>query len=119
MTITCIFSNAYNINFSDDKNIINYTCYYQIVYKKILGLIGESLTSISIKTIKLILQKKNFSYLSKDYLVLVTIIKTKWKEKITSFFDTILKVIRYAKINKKNEKDMASNASINTFAVET
>lgn len=40
-----------------------------------------------------------------------------WIEKITSLFDTVLRIVKYAKINNTNERDIASGTLVNTFAV--
>ncbi len=117
MTVTCIFSDACNMKLSDCRKITDYTSRYQIAYDKIFSLIGENSMWISKKTIELTLQRNLFRYLGKDYLALVTTIKTKWKEKTISLFDTVLRVDRYAEINKGNERDMANNASFNAFTI--
>lgn len=48
----------------------------------------------------------------------MTTIKTKQKEDITSLFNTVLKFVRYVKINKNNEKNIASSAPVDIFAKE-
>ncbi len=118
MTVTRIFSDTCNMKLSDCKNIIDYTSCYQIAYDKILSLIGENSTWISKKTVKLTLQGNLLRYLGKDYSALVTTIETEWKEEITSFFNTVLRVVRHAEINKGNKKDMVSSASVNALAME-
>lgn len=54
-------------------------------------------------------------HLGKDYSILVSAIETTWKEKTIDLTNTILKIIRYAEINKRNKKDTANN--INTLAI--
>ncbi len=118
MTVTRVFSNACNVKLSDYRNIIDYTSRYQIAYNKILSLIGENLTWILKKTVELILQGNLLKHLGKDYLALVTTIKTEWKEETTNLSDTVLKVVKHAEINKKNVRNTASSASVNALAME-
>lgn len=56
----------------------------------------------------MILQKKLLRYLGKDYAALVSAIETNWKDETTDLADTIFQVIRYAEINKSNNKDNAN-----------
>lgn len=62
---------------------------------------------MSKKTVEMSLQKSLLWYLEKDYLALVSIIKTVWKDETINLGDTILQVIRHAEINKKNKKNSA------------
>ncbi len=117
MTVTRVFSDACNVKLSDCRNIIDYTSRYQIAYDKILSLIGENSTWISKKTVELTLQGNLLRHLGKDYSALVTTIETEWKEETTSLSDTVLRVVRHAEINKGNERDMVSSASVNALAV--
>lgn len=66
---------------------------------------------MSRKKIEIILQRSLLQYLGKSYFALVSVIKTMWIEEIINLFDTILRIIRHAKINKENEEDMTGNAS--------
>lgn len=102
----------------DCKDIINYISQYQIAYDKILSLIKKNSAWISKKVIKLTFQGNFIKYFAKDYLILVIIIKTQWKKETTSLSNIVLKVIRYAKIYKRNKKNTANNISI-VFAIET
>lgn len=43
MSVTRIFSEASNIKFSDGKDVIDHTNYYQVVFDKIKSLIIEGL----------------------------------------------------------------------------
>lgn len=49
----------------------------------------------------------------------MTKIKIKQKEETINFADTVLKVIKYIEINKKNEKNMPSSILVNVFAIQT
>lgn len=60
---------------------------------------------MSKKAIKITLQRSLLQHLGKDYAALVLTIKTMWKNKTTDLADIIFRVIRYAKINKRNNKD--------------
>ena len=112
MTVTCIFTDAYNVKLLDCRDIIDYTSRYQIAYDKILRLIGDNSAWISKKTIELTLQGNLLRHFGKEYSALVTTIETEWKKETTSLANTVLRVVRHAEINKGNERDMASNIPI-------
>lgn len=102
----------------DYKNIVDYTNCYQIVFNKILSLINKNKDfKISKKTIEMTLQKNLLRHLSKNYSALVSAIEMMWKEVTTDLANTILKIIYYAKINKRNIKDMANNINVLTVGV--
>lgn len=105
------------MKFLNCKNIINYTNRYQIVFDKIFSLINEKKDFwISKKFIEITFQKNFLKHFGRNYFVLVLAIKTMWKEKITNLANTILKIIRYAKIKKENKKNIANN--INIFIID-
>lgn len=55
MSIICIFFDSCNMKFLDNKDVINYTSYYQIALDKILSLINKNKDFwISKKIIKII-----------------------------------------------------------------
>lgn len=56
-------------------------------------------------------------HLGKNYFALVSAIETMSKEETIDLVDIILRIIYYAKINKRNEKDITNN--VNTFAMST
>ena len=63
------------------------------------------------------LQGSLLRHLGKNYSALVSAIKITWKDKTTDLQDTILQIIRCAKINKGNDQDIASNTTTNALAV--
>lgn len=86
------------------KDVIDYTRRYQIVFDKIVSLASED-GWISRKTFQMTLQGNLLRHLGKDYSVLVSAIKTGWKEDTTNLLATILRVIRHAEISKGNDQD--------------
>lgn len=64
------------------------------------------------------LQGKLFRHLDKDSSLPVSTIKTVWIEDMRDLVDTILKVIRHAKINKRNNKNTAKNVNALTVRVQ-
>lgn len=113
------FFDICNIKFSECKHDVNYTSHCQVVYDKIFGLIEENSTQISKKTVELTLQGNFLKHLGKDYLALVTSIKTKQNKKTISLTDTVLKVVKYIEINKENKKNKASSIFVNALAIKT
>lgn len=60
---------------------------------------------MSKKTIEITLYRNLFCYFNKDYVALVSIINTVWKNKTINLVNNNFWVIRYIKINKRNNKD--------------
>lgn len=101
---------------SDYEDVVDYTSYYQIAFDKIFSLINENKDSwTSKRTIKITLQRSLFRHLSKNYSILVSAIETMWEKESTNLANTILRIIWYVEINKRNEKDTANN--VNAFAM--
>lgn len=71
---------------------------------------------MSKKTIEMALQGSLLRHLGKDYLALVSAIKTTWKEETTDLQDTIFRIMRHAEINKGNDQDTTENTT-NAMAV--
>lgn len=61
------------------------------------------------------LQSSLFRHLGKDYLTLILIIETLWKNETTSLTNIILQAIKHAEINKKNNHD---NAEVKIMAAD-
>ncbi len=112
MSMTRIFLDVYAVKLSDCNNVIDYTSRYQIAFDKLLSLLNTE-SWMSKKTIKMTLQGNLLRHLGRDYTALVSAIDTNWKEETTNLADTILRVIRYADINKGNDKD---NADVKVLA---
>lgn len=113
MSVIRVFSDACNVRLSKCKDIIDYTSEYQIVFDKLLSLLNEDLWK-SKKTIEMTLQGSLFQHLGKDYLALVLVIKTVWMEETTDLADTILRVIKHAEMNKRND---LNNAKVKILTV--
>lgn len=110
MSVSRVFVNACNVKLLDCKDVVDYTSCYKIAFNKLLSLINEEFW-MSKKGIEMTLQGSLLQHFGKGYSALVSAIKTTWTKETTDLSDTILRIIRHAKINQKNEEDMAENAS--------
>ena len=84
ISVTYMFADALNTNFSDCKNVIKYTSQYHIAFDKILSLLNEDLWMFK-KTIEMTLQGSLLWYLGKDYSALVSVIETTQKDPTNSY----------------------------------
>ena len=116
MSVTCTLAEALNTKLSDCKDVVEYTSRYQIAFDKIFSLLNDDLW-MSKKTVEMTLQDSFLRHLGKDYSALVSAIETIWTDKTTDLQDTILQVIRHAKINNENNQEVAVNASSSTNAL--
>lgn len=105
-----MFVDAWNVKLSDCKDVIDYTSHYQIAFNKLLSLITKE-SWLSKKSIKMTLQKSLLQHLGKGYSALVSAIETTWTNETTNLSNTILRIICYAKINKRNEENTMENSS--------
>ena len=60
----------------------------------------------------MILQKSLLRHLVKEYSALVSAIKTSWTEESTNLAETILQIIYYAEIIKRNIEDSVENTKV-------
>ncbi len=84
ISVTYIFADALNTNFSDCKNVIKYTSRYQIAFDKIISLLNEDSWMFK-KTIEMTLQGSPLRHLGKDYSALVSVIETTQKDPTNSY----------------------------------
>lgn len=102
-----MFVNACNVKLSD---VVDYTNRYQVAFKKLLSIINEE-SWMSRKSLEMTLQGILLQHLGKGYSALVSAIETMWTNETTNLSDTILCIIRHAKIKKGNKEDMAENSN--------
>lgn len=107
MGVTRIFADACNIKLLKCKNVLYYTSRYQVLFDKIVSLIFKDSWMLQ-KTIEMTLQQSFFYYLKENYSAFVSAIKTGWTKDMTNLSDIILKVIRQAKIQKRNALNNAT-----------
>lgn len=117
MSVIQIFSDACAIKLSECKDIIDYTSRYQVAFDKITSLTTED-GWMSRKTVEMTFQGSLLQHLGKDYSALVSAIETEWKEETTNLSDTILRVIRHAKINKGNVQDLAKSTKVLSTGIQ-
>lgn len=75
ISVTYLFTKAFNRKFSNCKNIIKYTSRYQIAFDKILNILNNDL-QISKMMIEMTLQGSFLRHFGKNYLALMSVIET-------------------------------------------
>lgn len=87
---------------SDYKDIDKYTSVYQAAYDQICGFITED-SDLSTKGAGMLLQAAMLLRMGNEYAGIVSTIESEWKNGTTDLESTILRLVKYKAIWKRNE----------------
>ena len=115
ISVTRIFCEVCNVKLLDCKDVMNYTGRYQVVFDKIQSLIGPN-SWMSKKTVEIAFQRSLLRHFDKNYLALVSAIKTVWEDRNTNLSNIILRVTCHAEIQRGNVEDNADTPNTKVLA---